>query len=232
MMISVCMATYNGASFVDAQIRSILSQLSQEDEVIVVDDGSKDETPALIKRFNDRRITLIENSVNRGPVGSFKIALEHAKGDYLFLSDQDDVWHPDKVTKVMTAFQDDKAVVVVHDAIVTDQALAPIDNSWNHYNHSEPSQSFVRTLVKNGYTGAMMAFRRDLEALILPFPSKLPMHDWWIALIALKHRQKIVVLPDKLMDYRRHMGSVTGRHRRLQEIVADRFTMIKLLWKR
>lgn len=228
-MISVCMATYNGAAFIDAQLESILMQLDAEDEVIVVDDGSTDETIARINQHNDSRISLIENATNRGLVGSFMVAMTHAKGDYLFLADQDDVWHLDKVKKVRAAFEDQDAMVVVHDAIVTNQKLETIDSSWNHYNHSEPNQSLLRTLLKNGYTGAMMAFRRELLALILPFPAKLPMHDWWIALIALKHREKIVILPDRLMDYRRHTGSVTGKRRNLGAVITDRVRILQML---
>lgn len=86
----------------------------------------------------------------------------------------------------------------------------------------------IKTLIKNGYTGAMMAFSRELLPLVLPFPKQVPMHDWWIALVAMKHHMKIVVLPDKLMYYRRHAGNVTGSHRKLHEMMAFRFNMLRL----
>ena len=228
MMISVCMATYNGARFVGAQLKSILDQLGSNDEVIVVDDHSTDETVAVIDQFKDSRIKLIENTTNHGPIYAFMTALNYAKGDYLFLSDQDDVSFPNKLTRVMTAFEKEKAVVVVHDGIVTDQSLSRVDDSWNHFSHRVPSQSMIKTLIKNGYTGAMMAFSRELLPLVLPFPKQVPMHDWWIALVAMKHHMKIVVLPDKLMYYRRHAGNVTGSHRKLHEMMAFRFNMLRL----
>lgn len=229
IMISVCMATYNGARFVEAQLKSILDQLRASDEVVIVDDGSTDETVEMIKQLKDSRVQLIENTSNHGPIGGFMKAIQHAKGDYLFLSDQDDVWLPDKVDKVMAAFEKQQAKLVVHDGIVTDQSLKPIDNSWNHFSHRIPSHSLLKTLIKNGYTGAMMAFSRELVPLILPFPKNLPMHDWWIAVVALKHHMKIVVLSDKLMYYRRHAGNVTGRHKQIPEMIRFRLRMLASL---
>lgn len=229
MKISVCMATYNGAHFVDEQITSIIKQLGQNDEVIVVDDRSTDNTVDIIRSHHDPRITVIENTVNQGPITGFMKAMQQSTGDYVFFSDQDDVWFPDKVAKVMDAFEKQQAMVVVHDAVVTDQKLNPIDQSWNKYNHTMPSLSIVKTLAKNGYTGAMMAISREMLPMVLPFPPRLPMHDWWIALVALKHHRKVVILPDKLMDYRRHTGNVTGKRRKAGAIISDRLTMLRLL---
>ena len=228
-MISVCMATYNGSDFISNQIDSILSQISFSDELVIVDDCSTDETVKKIQAFNDPRIRIIVNAVNQGPIISFANALGKAKGDFLFLADQDDVWHKDKVSKVMAAFINQDAILVVHDGIVTDRDLTQIDSSWNHYNHSKPSHSLVQTLIKNSYTGAMMAMKRELLKLVLPFPTEITMHDWWIALVALKHHQKVVVLPDKLVDYRRHMGTVTGSRRPLQKMFLDRMKMLRLV---
>lgn len=229
IMISVCMATYNGARFIEAQLKSILVQLKTSDEVVIVDDCSTDETVGVIKQLKDPRIRLIENASNHGPIYGFMKAIQYAKGDYLFLSDQDDVWLPNKVDQVMAAFEKQQAKLVVHDGIVTDQSLKPIDSSWNHFSHRTPSHLLFKTLVKNGYTGAMMAFSRELVSLILPFPKKLPMHDWWIAVVALKHHMKIVVLSDKLMYYRRHAGNVTGSHKRIPEMIKFRLRMLASL---
>ena len=90
-MISVCMATYNGEKFVCQQLRSITAQLGTADEVIVSDDGSTDSTLAVIESMGDSRIKTIEGPRRRSPVWNFENALRHAKGDYIFLADQDDV---------------------------------------------------------------------------------------------------------------------------------------------
>ncbi|MDH7443009.1 glycosyltransferase family 2 protein [Lacticaseibacillus paracasei subsp. paracasei] len=225
------MATYNGAQFINDQIKSILMQIDFSDELIIVDDCSTDETVKKIKAFKDPRIRLFVNTLNQGPIRSFASALSQTRGEFLFLADQDDVWLKDKVSKVMAAFLDQDAVLVVHDGIVTDINLIPIDSSWNHYNHSKPTHSLLQTLIKNSYTGAMMAMKRDLLRLILPFPEEISMHDWWIALVALKHHLEIVVLPDKLVDYRRHVGTVTGTRKPLRRMFLDRVKMLRLVSK-
>ena len=100
--VSVCMATYNGARFVADQLRSILYQLQDDDEVVVSDDGSRDETLAIIRAFADHRIRILERTGRpRGPVANFGHALAHARYDIIFLSDQDDLWFEHKVETVV-----------------------------------------------------------------------------------------------------------------------------------
>ena len=100
MKISVCLASYNGAQYIEEQLKSILPQLNPTDEVILSDDHSADNTVQLVQALNDPRIKLIQNEGERGYTRNFENALNHATGDILFLSDQDDVWHDDKV-KIM-----------------------------------------------------------------------------------------------------------------------------------
>ena len=87
------MASYNGAKFISKQIKSILSDLNSSDELIIVDDFSTDETIEKINKFNDPRIRLYVNNENKGEIFSFNRAIQYAKNDYIFLSDQDDIWH-------------------------------------------------------------------------------------------------------------------------------------------
>ena len=95
-MISVCMATYNGAQFIKEQIDSILCQLSTEDELIISDDGSTDETLSIINSYKDNRIKVFQHKAAEGSAfikatRNFENAMSHAVGDYIFLSDQDDM---------------------------------------------------------------------------------------------------------------------------------------------
>ena len=92
MSISVCIATYNGEKFIQKQIKSILSQISLNDEVIVVDDLSSDNTVKIIESLNDKRIKIYLNNKNQREVYSFNRAIELAKNNFIFLSDQDDIW--------------------------------------------------------------------------------------------------------------------------------------------
>ena len=97
--ISVCIATYNGERYIREQLDSILSQLSLDDEVIISDDGSKDSTIEIISSYLDSRIKVFKNNGKHGYVGNFENALNHSSGDFIFLSDQDDIWELQKIEK-------------------------------------------------------------------------------------------------------------------------------------
>src|SRR6201999_4542205 len=84
MTLSVCMATYQGERYVERQLRSILDQLGANDEVIVVDDCSRDRTVEKVKSLQDPRIKLFQNNRNHREVYSFGRAIEIARGDILF----------------------------------------------------------------------------------------------------------------------------------------------------
>ncbi|MGJ7910701.1 glycosyltransferase family 2 protein [Neobacillus sp. LXY-1] len=214
MMLSVCMATYNGEPFIVRQLDSVLKQLSPNDEVIIVDDGSKDRTIPLIKETYGDRVQVYVNEKNVGAIKSFEKAISLAKGDILFLCDQDDVWEDRKVSEIVRAFEDPGTTLVVHDASVVDGHLKVIDPSWNHYNANNINQGIVGNIIKNAFTGAMMAIRKELVSDILPFPPSIEMHDQWIALVCMMKKQKITYIDQPLMKYVRHGGNVTGMKKR------------------
>ena len=100
-MISVCMATFNGEKYIKEQIESILSQISLSDELVISDDKSTDNTLDIIRDFNDPRIKLYIHEKDHGFVRNFENALTKSNGDIIFLSDQDDIWMPDKVNTTL-----------------------------------------------------------------------------------------------------------------------------------
>ncbi|MFD1317113.1 glycosyltransferase [Loigolactobacillus zhaoyuanensis] len=228
-MLSVCMATYNGAQTVARQLQSILMQLSAQDEVVIVDDHSTDQTVAMIKDLvsnSSVQVRLLINSQNQGPIKSFARALKQAQGELVFLADQDDVWFDDKVAQVVTAFQQQKADLIVHDGVVVDQDEQQIAASWNQYNHNQLPQTVGSNLLKNGYTGAMMAVSQRLLQRALPFPERIEMHDQWLFLVARHEHMKMAVLPQPLMAYVRHGDNVTGmQRRRFTEMLQGRWRM-------
>lgn len=233
-MISVCMATYNGAKTVRRQLESILMQLSAGDEVVIVDDQSKDDTIKIIKSIAKEStisISININEKNRGPVKSFEYAMELASGDYIFFSDQDDIWLENKVSLVMDAFQEN-ADLIIHDGIVVDAKLKIIDESWNRYNGNNLRQGIFGNIIKNGYTGAMMAVSSKLAKKVLPFPQKIPMHDQWIFDVAKIKKMKISIIEQPLIQYVRHGNNATGMVRRKNsEMFKDRFNLIRELIK-
>lgn len=213
-MISVCIATYNGANFIVRQLDSVFMQLSPDDQVIVVDDLSTDDTVNIVKQTYGDRVEVHVNNQNLGPIKSFERALTMARGDIFFLCDQDDIWEKNKVKKVIKAFEDGKADLVVHDAFVVDGNLKMISSSWNEFNGNKMQQGIIGNVLKNAYTGAMMAFKKDLAPLILPFPPSIEMHDQWIAIVSMLEKKKIIYIEEPLMKYVRHGANVTGMRKR------------------
>ena len=204
-MISVCVATYNGEKFIKEQIESILCQLSSDDEIIVSDDGSTDGTIVIINCIGDKRIRIIEGPCKHSPTFNFENALKEAKGDYIFLADQDDVWKTNKVEVCMKWLQ--KYDCVVSDAEVTDSNLNPLYPSL--YAIMQVRQGHIyNTVWKNGYTGCCMAFRRNILEASLPFPKDIPMHDIWIGNVA-AYKYNVKFIPDKLILFRRHKETIS-----------------------
>ncbi|MDR2361192.1 MAG: glycosyltransferase family 2 protein [Prevotellaceae bacterium] len=208
-MISVCIATHNGEKYIKAQLDSILCQLEGEDEVIISDDHSGDHTIDIITHYNDQRIQIYRNERRRGVIGNFENALNHAKGDFIFLADQDDVWKENKVRECMENLKND--ALVISDCAVVDTDLKLIHPSFFAHNHTR--KGLVQNVRHNSYIGCCMAFRRILLQHCLPFPKQIPMHDIWIGFVAgLFHTTCFI--PQVLVLYRRHGDNITSTSRR------------------
>ena len=203
-MLSVCMATYNGAIYIHEQITSILKQLSDEDELIISDDGSTDDTIRIIHLFKDTRIKLIQNSGRKGFVNNFENALNHASGDYIFLSDQDDIWKANKVHQLLGYLSEYD--LVVHDAELIDGNGHSLGR--NYYSVLHRRTSFLANLWKTRFLGCCMAFTKELKDACLPFPKNIVAHDYWIGMFALL-KYRVYFAPDILISYRRHGGNVS-----------------------
>ncbi len=199
-MISVCLATYNGKDVVLEQLQSILPQLSAGDEVIVSDDGSTDGTVESVRSLGSPLIRLIEGPRKHSSTANFEHALRAAKGDIIFLSDQDDRWEPEKVSVMLAALE--QADCVVSDCYVTDGSLHTTAASFYALNHTRPGRAY-NLWVKNGYLGCCMAFRRNVLERSLPFPRHIPMHDIWIGNVA-AYCYRVAFIPNRLIRFRRH----------------------------
>lgn len=203
--VSVCMAIYNGEPFLREQIESILMQLQTGDELLIFDDLSTDGSVKIVTEFaDDARVKLTKNPHKFGVVKNFEQALEAATGDYIFLSDQDDVWLPEKVTACVNALKNH--LLVVTDCRVVDQALNEIAPSFFQLRHS--GGGVLKNIWKNSYLGCCMAFRKELLSSSLPIPSTTPMHDMWLGLIA-QVQGSVLFLPQKLSLYRRHSSTAS-----------------------
>lgn len=197
-MISVCLASYNGEKYIKEQITSILCQLGEKDELIVSDDGSTDKTVEIICSMEDPRIRILANNAHN-LIHNFEYCLSLAKGDYIFLSDQDDIWESNKVRICVEHLG--RYDLVVSNCSVVDQNLKLISERF--FSQRKVSMSIMKNIISNHYLGCCMAFRKKILEVILPFPSKIAMHDIWIGLCAQAFFQTKFI-PMNLVKYRRH----------------------------
>lgn len=204
-MNSVCIATYNGARYIKEQLLSILSQINMDDEVIISDDGSTDNTIEIIKSINDSRIKILHANYRYYKL-NFENALQHARGEYIFLSDQDDVWLDGKYKACLEALQ--KADLICHNSQVADQHLNITIPSFFDYYRSGPG--IIKNIVNSTYFGACMAFNRKVLNASMPFPTTREFgHDIWLGLVA-ESIGKVQFIETPYLVYRRHNDTFTN----------------------
>lgn len=205
--ISVCMASYNGQKYIEEQVFSILEQLGENDELIVSDDGSSDNTLEILSSIEDSRLKVIINEKEQGYTKNFENALQNASGDYFFLSDQDDIWLNNKLNVMLEELRSSNFVMCNGKIVNKDLIYSGV----NHFEKFKVKTGFVRNFLKTRYVGAFMAFDKEVYNKILPFPNNqyLAPHDYWITCIV-EMGFKVTLINEPLMLYRRHDSNVTG----------------------
>jgi glycosyltransferase involved in cell wall biosynthesis len=199
------MATYNGEKYIKEQLDSILCQIGRDDELIISDDGSTDKTLEIINTYANPCIKIFENHGIHGYAHNFENALAHAAGDYIFLSDQDDVWLPQKVQTMLPYLQEDNMVLT--DAYITDENLK-IQKCLSEYRMYR--KGYLQNLYKTAHLGCTAAFTRRIKNYCLPFPkSMLAPHDNWIGLLC-ELKFNVVYIPEPLILYRRHQHTASS----------------------
>ena len=236
-MISVCMATYNGEKYLAEQLKSILSQLADDDEVIISDDNSSDGTLSVIASLNDPRVKVYNHLTEDSKfkidrvAHNFENALSHCHGDYIFFSDHDDVWKSNKVELMMNSLQ--KVDVVVSDCVVTDESLNVLYESY-FGSIRKPRKTIIGNFCKSSFLGSCMAFRRCVMSKALPLPRYGVGHDLWIGIVGLKYF-RVSFLYEPLIYYRRHAAVVTvggtKSHTSLFFKIGYRFYLLKSILK-
>ncbi|WP_125766779.1 glycosyltransferase [Lapidilactobacillus wuchangensis] len=231
--VSVAMATYNGEKYVYDQVRSILDQLGDVDELIISDNGSTDQTMLILKeKFGaDSRVKIIVCH-ERGVIANFNNALSHCRNEIIFLSDQDDVWYPDKVSVVLSKFIAYPNIdLIMSDIVVVDNQLNVVIPSF--FNYRGTKLGVAKNIIKNTYIGCAMAFRKSFVSPLLPIPSNVPMHDMWLGIMA-DRKHRAMLISDKLVKYRRHNDTVTTveNHSTLAEKIKWRYNIVKTVFFR
>jgi glycosyltransferase involved in cell wall biosynthesis len=226
--ISVVLASFNGEKYLKEQIESIVSQLGENDELIITDDGSTDKTFMILKPFlQDLRISLFKNHF-LGFKENFASGIQKAQNEVIVLSDQDDVWHQDRLKEIKKKFNEGADILMVAPCFVDDKLQRLSKEYYNYHWRS----GFWPNFWKNSFIGACMAFRYELMEEFLPFPKNIDYHDSWIALLGYMRKKKIVHLNQELVYYRRHAGAFSGERRKLGLVVKSRILLFINLLKR
>jgi glycosyltransferase involved in cell wall biosynthesis len=223
------MATYNGGKYLTRQLDSILSQIKSKDEVVIVDDCSTDDTVEIIKNYNCNNIKLFLNDRNQGHVKSFEKAIGLASNDIILLSDQDDVWLPERLNKLIDkCYVKKMALLTSNFGLIDENDLSLPDPK--HKLREIDSNLHIRNIFniylgKRPYFGCAMIFRRDLLDIAFPFPAWVEGHDVWLALCsnALKSNFHIEL---KTINRRLHSSNLTSLSRRpFFDIAVTRYRM-------
>ncbi len=218
-MVSVCIALYNGEKFIEKQLLSIKNQTKKVQEVIICDDGSTDNSVAICQKFikenNLSGWQIIKNEKNLGYCLNFFGAIEKAKGDIIFLCDQDDEWYENKVAEMCKTLEANPEIKVLssrYDIINENSEI--IENSGITYlgERFDGTLDFisVNSLIGCSYIrGFATCFRAEVKNYLKPIDVKnLLAHDWFINIVG-AIIGKSAVLNTKLCKYRYHQNNVS-----------------------
>lgn len=232
MNISVCMATYNGARYLAPQLASIIAQLEPDDEVVVVDDASTDDTAQLLRTLGDARVRIHRNERNLGHVQSFSRALSLARHDLLFMSDQDDVWLAGRVARMKQGLSRQDSWVLSSNTTFIDANGEP-----THYDtegvKAADSNRFASNIIsifvgRHRYYGCAMALRREILPIVLPIPNFVESHDLWIAMAGNAARANMH-LEAQTLARRVHGGNASILSRPLRQKLWSRVVFLQSL---
>lgn len=228
-MISVVMAVYKGDKNIHQQLTSVLSQLSYGDEVIVSDDRPGEITERIVKRIasTDSRVIWVEGKC-KGTTANLVNAIRHCKGDKIFFCDCKDVWLPDKVKRVMEAFESG-AELVVHNAYITDENLEIIDYSF--FEKYSVSKNALINIFNNGFLLSCMAVDRKLLKKIMPIPRSISVVSQWVGIIGCIYG-KVRLIDIPLMYCRVARKKRVSFEQSFRNSNRDRIVLISKLYKR
>lgn len=203
------------------QLQSLVDQTLQPFEVVISDDCSSDNTISIIHEFsNVLNIKTFVNDFSLKVTKNFEKAISLCSGDIILMCDQDDIWHPDKLAKIQSYFQENPSQLAVFcDADLVDESGQSLHkNFWSVVRFYQPQiHQFEQgnavdiLLAGNRAAGCMMAFRKELRPTIIPFPTHIPLiiHDNWITIVAAM-LDKIGLIEEQLNSYRQHSFQQIG----------------------
>ncbi|WOJ96767.1 glycosyltransferase family 2 protein [Congregibacter brevis] len=217
----VCMATYNGARWIQDQIDSVVAQTDQDWQLLISDDGSTDGTLDLLRTCaaGDSRVRVLSpRQAPAGVIGNFEYLLgEAAKmtSDFVALCDQDDLWDRDKIAAQRDQLK--TAIASCSDPELINEQGEPLGKRLLDQLKAPDQPDADALLAQNSVVGCTLAIRPDVLDLALPFPPGLQNHDWWLALCALC-KGPLLCDQQALVQYRQHDANMVGAYRPLRQL--------------
>ncbi|MGN6187776.1 MAG: glycosyltransferase, partial [Conexibacter sp.] len=228
-LVSCVICAYDYGAYVEAAVRSALEQEGLPGgadalEVIVVDDGSTDETPRILASFRDAITVLTQR--NEGPAVATNRAIQQARGRYVSLLDADDLWLPEKLARHVELLERNPRVGLVHGDLEVIDGDGGLTRSSKFDWYGElpvVGRGLGRLLSQNEATTSAITLRADLAQAIPPAPARAWCRDWWLAAhVAATH--EIDALREPVARYRIHGDNVSA-----QDVESER--MVRL-WER
>jgi len=229
--VSICMALFNGEKYVKEQIDSILFQLNHEqDELIIVDDFSKDNSVKIIESYNHQSIRLYKNNRNLGYIKTFESAIDKSKNDVIFLSDQDDIWIEGRLDNMYEKLNESNDMLLCSNFKSVNQQGKEVFRFKTRLQHNIP-EKFNHNILgifkgNIAYFGCAMAFKSEFKKYILPFPDYIDAHDLWLAMSA-NVNKRILHLEDNTLLHRIHGNNTSFVKRKLHKKLYTRLLFLK-----
>lgn len=206
-LVSIALCTYNGEKYLPEQLESLLAQDYPEIEIIALDDGSKDNTLAILKTYEAKypQLKVYQNTENLGYVKNFEKAISLCNGEYIALADQDDIWDSRKISLQVAKIG--SYSLIYHDSAFVDEegkaTGGKVSDIRNFYTGTDASVF----LLENCVSGHSLLFKRELLVQLAPF-NPIVFHDWWLVYIAC-HQAGICYIDECLVKYRQHQNAST-----------------------
>jgi len=233
-LVSIALCTYNGGAYLREQLDSIVNQSYSPIELIAVDDCSTDNTLDILKEYAAKYpfIKVFVNPENLGYIRNFEKALQLCNGDFIALSDQDDIWDLKKIEKQVNAIGNN--LLVYHDSKFVDQNGNSLNRKMsdimNLYRGNQPEVF----LFFNCISGHAVLMKKELRDELLPFPNAY-FHDWWMGYVA-TNLGSIDFINETLVKYRQHQKADTNILKRKRDntlrnpLSAEMLYERKILW--
>lgn len=222
--ISVAMAVYNGEMFIREQLDSIVSQLENSDELVISYDKSTDSTYDIICEYADKypQVKVISNP-GSGVFDNFENAISNCNCDYIFISDQDDIWVDGKRNRIVEDFEMTKSDMIIHNGIHIDTNGKRITKDFFTLYHIK--KGLIRNFARPRYSGCCMAFRKELKPLLIPIPRSIGAYDHWLGMVGEVYG-KVYFEQGVYLKHRLHGKNVTVNTRNIITIMRVRWHIL------